>query len=75
MISTDNATEVEYTQAKVKGVVEKPANADPAFDVECNFEYVTDEQFTTNPPGEEFAGATQVACEGESPIHAKARRA
>jgi Tol biopolymer transport system component len=64
VVSIENAGEVEYTQAQVKGVVERPANADPAFDVECNFEYVTDEQFTTNEgngdPG--FTGATPVAC-------------
>jgi hypothetical protein len=63
VISTDNATAVEYTQARVKGVVERPAGSDPAFDVNCTFEYITDEQFNDNPPGEEFAGATPVACE------------
>jgi hypothetical protein len=71
VISIDNATDVEYTQAQVEGVVERSANADPAFDVNCNFEYVTDEQFNLNPPGEEFAGATPVGCEGETPIHAE----
>ena len=76
VISIDNATDVEYTQAQVKGVVERPATSpDPAFDVNCNFEYITDEQFNLNPPGEEFAGATPVACEPEgnpteNPIHA-----
>ena len=77
VISIDNASEVEYTQAKVKGVVERPnTSPDPAFDVNCNFEYVTDQQFNDNPPGEEFAGATPVACEpegnpAENPIHAE----
>ncbi len=84
--SIANASEVEYTQAEVEGVVERPANADPAFDVECNFEYITDEQFATNEANSEpgFAGATPVACEpeaepaenpiragGESPVKAK----
>ncbi len=63
--SVENASEVEYTQAQVKGVVERPNNADPAFDVECNFEYVSDAQFTQNeaeslPP---FSGATPIVCE------------
>ena len=67
VISTDNASEVEYTQAQVKGVVERPnTSPDPAFDITCNFEYISDAQFTINPPGEEFAGATPVACEPEA---------
>ncbi len=75
--SIENASEVEYTQAEVEGVVERPANADPAFDVTCNFEYVSDAQFKENEevlsqPG--FSGAGQVACEpiaepAENPIH------
>jgi hypothetical protein len=72
--SVDNASEVEYTQAQVKGVVERPATSpDPALDVNCNFEYITDAQFKENEevnlqPG--FTGATPVACEGENPITA-----
>jgi hypothetical protein len=74
VISTDNATEVEYSRAQVKGVVERPANADPAFDITaCNFEYVTDAQFKENEedlsqPG--FTGATPVACQPEGTITA-----
>jgi hypothetical protein len=66
VISTDNAAEVEYTQAQVKGVVERPnTSPDPAFDVTCNFEYITDAQFEENlnvnsQPG--FTGATPVLC-------------
>ena len=41
----DNASEVEYTVAKVVRKVERPDGADPAADVTCNFEYVTQEQF------------------------------
>jgi hypothetical protein len=71
VISINNATEVEYGQAHAKGVVERPnTSADPAFDVSCHFEYVTDEQFNLNPPGEEFAGAIPIACEGDNPITA-----
>jgi hypothetical protein len=64
VVSTDNAGEVEYTQAQVKGVVERPTNADPAFDVDCHFQYVTDEQFTTNEGAGEpgFAGAAVTPC-------------
>ena len=75
VVSIDNAGEVEYSRAQVKGVVERPnTSTDPAFDINvCNFEYVTDEQFSNNPSGEEFAGAGQVPCETEppeNPIHA-----
>jgi hypothetical protein len=69
--SIENASEVEYSQAQVKGVVERPGNPDPAFDINsCNFEYISDDQFNDNPTGEEFVGATPVACEGEIPITA-----
>ncbi len=50
--------------AKASGEVQRPAGTDPALDVDCHFEYVTDAQFTENigntqPP---FAGASSVGC-------------
>ena len=83
VVSIDNAGEVEYTQAQVKGVVERPnTSPDPAFDVTCNFEYITDDQYKENEevlsePG--FTGATPVVCEpeaepAENPITATGQR-
>ena len=66
--SIENAAEVEYSRAHVEGVVERPANPDPAFDITtCNFEYVTDDQFNANPPADRFVGAGSTGCEGVSP--------
>jgi hypothetical protein len=67
VIAAENATNVTIHEATLKGEVQRPAGADPALNVECHFEYVTDAQFTSNPPGEEFAGATPVGCM-ENPI-------
>lgn len=69
VVSIEDAAGVEYSQAQVKGVVERPANADHVFDVTCNFEYITDAQFKENEedlsqPG--FTGAGQVACQPEA---------
>ncbi len=68
VISTENASEVEYTRAKVSGEVERPNTVpDPGVDVTCNFEYVTQKQFEE----EEFAAAQAlgqvVGCETEPP--------
>ena len=57
-----DATPVFSTSATATAEVKRPVNADPAFDVNCRFEYVTDEQFTSNPPGEDYAGATVREC-------------
>jgi hypothetical protein len=63
---TDNASPVEYTTAEVSGKVNRPAASD---DLACNFEYITDAQFTENQtnslPG--FEGASQTAC-AQSPV-------
>jgi hypothetical protein len=67
VLTTNDATDVGKNTAKVSGEVQRPAGADPALDVNCRFEYVTDEQFTANPPGEEFAGAASAPC-AENPI-------
>ncbi len=46
VLTTDAASEVAFTKALATGSVERPAgNPDPAFDVNCNFEYVTDAVF------------------------------
>jgi hypothetical protein len=51
----DNASEVEYTTAEVSGKVNRPANSN---DLTCNFEYVSDAQFTATG----FEGAGQASC-------------
>jgi hypothetical protein len=66
------ATEIFSLSAKATGKVKRPANADPAFNVECHFEYITDAQFEENVnvnslPG--FEGATPAPCE-QNPITA-----
>ena len=58
ILSTEDATEVGYRTAKVSGSLERPAGADPALDVNCRFEYVTDQQF--NATG--FDGAARTPC-------------
>jgi hypothetical protein len=60
--ATDDADEVSYFTAKASGEIQRPVGADSALDTSCRFEYVTEEQFTNNPPAEEFAGAGQVDC-------------
>jgi hypothetical protein len=63
-VSADNASELSYTSAKVSGEVERPSgNADPAFDVSCRFEYVSDQQFDES--GFEFPGTAECA---ENPV-------
>ena len=47
------------------------AGSDPALDVTCRFEFVTEDQFNGNPPGEEFAGAGQAPCI-ENPVTSSA---
>lgn len=58
VIAADNATEVSKRTAQASGEIERPAGADPALNVECRFEYVTDAHFTA----EGFAGAEQAPC-------------
>ena len=67
VILIDNASEVSYRTAKVTGEIQQPAGEDPALITSCRFEYISDAQFTSNPPGEEFAGAIPVAC-AETPL-------
>ena len=46
------------------GEVERPAGADPALDVSCRFEYVTDQQFTEHG----FENAGQAPCVGRNEV-------
>jgi hypothetical protein len=59
VLTADNATDVSYLNAKVSGSVERPAGIDPALDVYCNFEHVTDAQFKATA----FAEAVRTPCE------------
>ncbi len=71
VIATDDATEIGTNGAKFTGKVKRPAGADPALDVNCHFEYITDAQFLANEgnsdPG--FTGAHTVDC-AQNPITA-----
>jgi hypothetical protein len=69
VIATNAPTDLSYFSAKASGEVQRPAGDDPALDTSCRFEYVTDQQFNDNPPGEEFAGAGQAECV-EAPSYA-----
>ena len=59
VLTANNATDISYLTAKVSGSVERPAGVDPALDVYCNFEYVTDAQFKST----EFAEAVRTPCD------------
>ena len=68
VVAINNASQVEYTTAKLTGEINRPSTSDNA---NCNFEYITDAQFTANqgnsaPP---FEGAGVAACE-QNPISA-----
>jgi hypothetical protein len=66
---TVEADPVFSTSATATAKVKRPANADPAFNVNCHFEYISDAQFLANEgngdPG--FTGAEPVPCT-ENPI-------
>jgi hypothetical protein len=57
------ASPVFSTSATATAKVKRPANSDPAFDVKCHFEYVSDEDFGTNG----FANATAGDC-AQNPV-------
>jgi hypothetical protein len=63
ILAVDDAAEVAYTTARATGKVERPANPNAAFDTSCQFEYVTDAQFTATG----FEGALAAPCE-QNPI-------
>jgi len=70
--SADGASAVSYTTATLSGKVERPSgNADPAFDVKCRFEYISDQQFEENVTngGNGFDNAETIGC-AENPVHA-----
>ncbi len=60
-------SEIFSMSAEATGEINRPVKSD---DVSCNFEYITDEAFSNNPPGEGFVGATPVGCEPENPVKA-----
>jgi hypothetical protein len=66
VIATDDAKEVGIFTAQAEGEVERPAGADPALDVSCHFEYISDQQFddnvANNGPGAGFEGAAAAYC-------------
>jgi hypothetical protein len=63
VLGVDDADNVLYTQADLSGEVERPVGADPAFDVDCRFEYVTASSFLS----EGFQSAGQQPC-AETPV-------
>jgi hypothetical protein len=58
ILSISDASAITYNSARILANVERPANADPAFNVECSFEYVTEAQFVANG----FGAATTIPC-------------
>jgi hypothetical protein len=66
VLSVEDASSVRSTAANVEGEVERPApsNPDPGFDLQCQFEYISDAQFTANEANAEpaFSGAGQTPC-------------
>jgi hypothetical protein len=63
IVAVDNASGIFSTSAQATGKVKRPANADPAFNVRCRFEYVSDSQFTATG----FQSAAQAGCK-QNPI-------
>lgn len=64
IVSFAGASEVEYTRAKVSGIVERAAGTDPALETECRFEYISDAQAAGNEANSlsPFEGASQAPC-------------
>ncbi len=58
ILAANDATELKINggnaSAKFSGEVQRPLGEDPALDVTCRFEFVTDAQFNANAPGEKF---------------------
>ena len=73
VVSIENASDVAYTTATAKGVIDRPVKSN---NVACHFEYITDQQFNENlgntAPG--FQGATPLPCEPEPRRNAGFRR-
>ena len=53
--------------AQIPGEVQRPLGEDPALNLTCRFEFVTEAQFNANGPGEKFAGAGEAPC-AQNPI-------
>jgi hypothetical protein len=70
IVSIEDAVVLPPFNAKFKGVIERPAGGDPALNVTCRFEYITDAKFKENEahslPG--FEGATQERCIAPNPL-------
>lgn len=72
-VSVEDAANVKFTQADLSGQVGRPAGADPAFDVNCRFEYVTAEQFISGgfqSPGQTPCAQNPVSTVGLSAVSA-----
>ena len=69
VISVADAIQIKPHSAVVEGVVERPSNADPAFNVECRVEFVSDQQLTENEANSlpAFEGAGSAPC-AQNPI-------
>jgi hypothetical protein len=71
ILAANDATELKINggnaSAKFSGEVQRPSGEDPALDVTCRFEFVTDAQFNANGPNEKFAGAGEAPC-AQNPI-------
>ena len=70
VLAIGNATGIDQDSAKVSGEISRPDSPDPAFDVNCRFQYVTDEQFKATG----FENPGEAICEpeaepAENPIH------
>lgn len=63
VLSVGDATRIGYTTAQVAGEVERPVNDDPAFNVNCQVEYVTNADFEASG----FANAQPAGC-AQNPI-------
>ena len=65
VLKVNDAAGVSYKSATLSGEVQRPAGEDPALDVNCRFEYISDAQFVANEGNGEsgFAGATPVDCD------------
>jgi hypothetical protein len=79
--AVDDASEVKFNTATLTGKVLRPDGDDPALNVKCHFEYITDAQFLANEGASEpvFTGAQTADCEqntitsaGEPMVSAKA---
>lgn len=58
VLTTDEASDLDYFSATVSGAVQRPAGADPALDTSCRFEYVSDGNFDDTG----FEGAASTPC-------------